>query len=237
LSNIPGRRISHEIRQILSEDDPLLSLDRLRDLDVLTAIHSDLVFNASVREDFCRAKQTISWFNLLYTHEEYRSWFIYLLALVEHMKPKKIIAICQRLGLTDENVRNILTARARVNAILRELVMIRMKSPSSVVKVLDKAVLEEMLFAMSKTKSTEVREMISSYITSLRSYKPPVTGKDLMAVGFKKGKLLGDTLRLIRDKGLNGEIKDFKQAIAFAKKRLEEPGNLKNHRVDEQPPI
>jgi tRNA nucleotidyltransferase (CCA-adding enzyme) len=94
-----------------------------------------------------------------------------------------------------------------------------------------------MLFAMSKTKSTEVREMISSYITSLRSYKPPVTGKDLMAVGFKKGKLLGDTLRLIRDKGLNGEIKDFKQAIAFAKKRLEEPGNLKNHRVDEQPPI
>ncbi|MGO9147680.1 MAG: CBS domain-containing protein [Desulfomonilia bacterium] len=237
LSNIPGRRISHEIRQILSEEDPLLSLDRLRDLDVLTAIHPDLVFNASVREDFCRAKQTISWFDLLYTHEEYRSWFIYLLALVEHMKPKKIIAICQRLGLTDENVRNILAARARVNAILRELVMIRTKSPSSVVKVLDKAVLEEMLFAMSKTKSTVVREMISSYITSLRSYKPPVTGKDLMAVGFKKGKLLGDTLRLIRDKGLNGEIKDFKQAIAFAKKRIEEPGNMKNHRVDEQPPI
>ena len=30
LSNIPGRRISHEIRQILSEDDPLESLERLQ---------------------------------------------------------------------------------------------------------------------------------------------------------------------------------------------------------------
>ena len=119
LSNIPGRRILHEIRQILSEDDPLPSLDRLRELEVLTAIHPDIVFNTAIKDDFARVKQTISWFNLLYTHEDYRPWFIYLLALVEHMKPKKIIAICSRLGLTDENMRNILTARARVNAILK----------------------------------------------------------------------------------------------------------------------
>ena len=237
LSNIPGRRILHEIRQILSEDDPLPSLERLRELEVLTAIHPDIVFNTTIKDDFARAKQTISWFNLLYTHEDYRPWFIYLLALVEHMKPKKIIAICGRLGLTDENVRNILTARTRVNAILKELVMLRKKSPSSVVKVLEKAPLEEMLYAMSKTKGAEIKEMVSSFITSWRSYKPPVTGKDLIALGFKKGKLLGDTLRLIRDKGLNNEIKDFKQAIAFARKRLDEPGNTKNHRVDEQSPI
>jgi tRNA nucleotidyltransferase (CCA-adding enzyme) len=143
---------------------------------------------------------------------------------VEHTKPKKIIAICGRLGLTDENVRNILTARTRVNSILRELIILQKKSPSSVVKVLEKASLEEMLYAMSKTKGPEIKEMISSFITSWRSYKPPVTGKDLIAIGFKKGKLLGDTLRLIRDKGLNGEIKDFKQAIAFARKSLDEPG-------------
>lgn len=222
LSNIPGRRISHEIRQILSEDDPLLSLERLRELDVLTAVHPDLVFNAAMKDDFARVKQTISWFSLLYTHEEFRSWFIYLLALVEHMKPKKIIAICGRLGLTDENVRNILTARTRVNSILRELVMIQSKTPSAVVRVLEKAALDEMLFAMSKTKSPELKEMISSYITAWRMYKAPVTGKDLIAFGYKKGRKLGGALRLIRDKGLNGEIKDFKDAMKFASKLLEE---------------
>jgi hypothetical protein len=58
-----------------------------------------------------------------------------------------------------------------------------------------------------------------------------------MAVGFKKGRLLGDALRLIRDKGLNGELKDFKDAIAFARTLLEGWQAVKNHRVDEQPPI
>ena len=74
----------------------------------------------------------------------------------------------------------------------------------------------------SKTKSPEVREMISTYITTWRSYKPPVSGKDLIAMGFEKGKFLGDTLKLIRDKGLNGEIRDFSEATAFAARRLSE---------------
>ncbi|HWR68000.1 MAG TPA: CBS domain-containing protein, partial [Desulfomonilia bacterium] len=233
LGSIPGRRLSHEMRQILSEEDPIPGLDRLRELEVLGAIHPDILFNAAIREDFARVKQTISWFNLLYTHEQYRSWFIYLLALVEQMKPKKIIAICQRLGLTDENVRNILTARARVNAVLRDLATAEKKTPAVVVKVLEKARLEEVLFAMSKTKSPEIKERISSYITTWRSYKPPVTGKDLIAFGYRKGKKLGDALRLIRDKGLNGEIRDFKDAMKLARKLIEEPERPEHQSLDE----
>jgi len=233
LSSIPGRRISHEIRQILSEDDPVPGLERLKELEVLSAIHPDIILNAAIREDFARVKQTISWFDLLYTHEQYRSWFIYLLALVEQMKPKKIIAICQRLGLTDENVRNILTARSRVNALLRDLATSERKTPAVVVRSLEKARLEEVLYAMSKTKSPEIKELISSYITTWRAYKPPVTGKDLIGLGFRKGKRLGDALRLIRDMGLNGEIKDFKDAMKLARKMLDEHERQDNQNLDE----
>ncbi len=223
LGNIPGRRLSYEIRQILSEDDPLQGFERLRELGVLPAIHPDLIFNAAIKENFARVRQTISWFNLLYTHENYRSWLVYLLAMVDHMKPKKIISICGRLGLTDENIRNILTAKAKVDNVLKELTgNNRKRSPSFVVNTFDKTRIEEILFAMSKAKSAYVKEMISSYITTWRSYKPPVKGKDLLAVGFKKGKYLGDSIRLIRDKGLNGEIRDFSEAIAFARKLLDE---------------
>jgi tRNA nucleotidyltransferase (CCA-adding enzyme) len=91
-----------------------------------------------------------------------------------------------------------------------------------VVRILDGARLEEVFFAMSKTRSPEVKELISAYITTWRSYKPPVSGRDLLAMGFEKGKFLGDTLRLIRDKGLNGEIRDFSEAAAFAIEKLEE---------------
>jgi len=73
---------------------------------------------------------------------------------------------------------------------------------------------------MSKTRSPEVKAMISSYITTWRYYKPPVTGNDLLSIGFARGKYLGDCLRLIRDKGLNGEIKDFNEAVSFAQTML-----------------
>ncbi|HDP25358.1 MAG TPA: CBS domain-containing protein [Deltaproteobacteria bacterium] len=232
LRSIPGRRISHEIQQILSEDDPLPALERLRDLGVLSAIHPDLVLSEGIRENFTHVRETLLWFNLLYTRESYRSWFIYLLALVDHMKPKKVIDICHRLGLTDENVRNILTSRAKGHAALKEFAAIRERKPSLVVQILEKLGIEETLFSMSKTRSPEVKEMISSYITSWRSYKPPVTGRDLHALGFRKGKALGNCLRLIREKGLNGEIKDFKEAVSFARSLLQEASS--NQTVDEQ---
>jgi tRNA nucleotidyltransferase (CCA-adding enzyme) len=221
LGNIPGTRLSFEFRQILSEEDPVPSLDRLRELGVLYAIHPDLIFNGVIKENFAWVRQTISWFNLLYTHEVYRSWLVYLLAMVDHMKPKKIVSIGQRLGLTNDTINNLLLARARVNAILKKLSSKSSKSPSFVVNTLEKAGIEECLFAMSKTRTADTQELISSYITTWRSYKPPVTGKDLLAIGFKKGKHLGDCLRVIRDKALNGELKDFSEAIAFAGKLLE----------------
>ena len=222
LRSVPGRRISYEIRQILSEDHPIRGMERLRELGVLNAVHPGLAFGPQVRDYFVRVKETLLWFNMLFTHEAYRPWFVYLLALVDQMKPRKIIEICHRLGLTDEEVRAILSSQAKAHAVLRDLVSVRPVTPSEVVKILEGVRLEEILFAMSKTRSPEVKEMISAYITTWRSYKPPISGRDLLAMGFEKGKFLGDTLKLIRDKGLNGEIRDFSEATAFAARRLSE---------------
>ena len=221
LRDIPGRRLSHEIRQMLSEDDPIKGMDRLREMGVLSAIHPDLLFNSAVKDYFVRIRETLMWFNLLYTHEICRSWFIYLLALIDHMKPKKIIAICERLGLTSEEIRRILSAKSNVNNILKEFVAVQELRPSDAVQTLGKGRIEEILYAMSKTRSPEVKEMISTHITTWRYYKPPVTGKDLISIGFTRGKHLGDCLRMIRDKGLNGEIRDFKDAVAFARAMLQ----------------
>ena len=220
LRSVPGRRISHEIRQMLSEDNPIQGMERLRELGVLTAIHPGLTVSPQVREYFERVRETLLWFAMLYTGESYRSWFVYLLALVDQTKPRRIIEICQRLGLTDTEVRAILSSRAKVHAILGRLLSAGSIRPSDAVKVLEDARLEEILFAMSKTRSPEVRAVISAYITTWRSYKPPVSGRDLLALGFEKGKFLGETLRLIRDKGLNGEIRDFSEAVACAKEML-----------------
>ena len=87
-------------------------------------------------------------------------------------------------------------------------------------QTIEGASLEVILFAMSKTRSREVKEKISSYVTTWRHYRPPVTGQDLIAIGFRQGRFLGDCLKSIREKGLNGEIRDFSEALAFAREFL-----------------
>jgi len=216
LRNIPTKRISHEIKQLLSEDDPIVCMERLRDLGILTAINPEIVFNPSIKDGFNQIKETISWFNLLYTGESYRPWFIYLLSLIENMKPKKIVSSCKSLGLMDDTPHSLLKSRTKANWMLKELVKGQPCPPSCIAAILETGTLEEILYAMSKTKGTDIKAAISTYITTLRFYKPPLTGKDLLEIGFIKGKFLGDCLRLIRDKGLNGEIRDFNEAITFA---------------------
>jgi tRNA nucleotidyltransferase (CCA-adding enzyme) len=217
LRNIPGRRIFHEIRQILSEDDPIKCMERLRDLGVPEAIHPALAYSVHVAENFQQVRETISWFKLLYTHETVRPWFIYILALTDQMKPKSIITITESLGLTRNDARELLASKNKVFEIYREFATTKDHSPAWVVNTLEEASLEEILFAMSKARGPEIKEMISAYITTWRHYKPPVKGIDLIAIGFSQGKYLGACLKQIRDKGLNGEIKDYSEAIAFAR--------------------
>ena len=232
LGSVFGGRISREIRQMLGEDDPAKGLERLAGLGVLTAIHPDFQFLPAMKDCFARVRETLLWFTMLFTHDEYRSWLVYLLGLVDQMKTRKIVDICRRLGITDEEIRALLDSQTKVQEILKGFAAARTLKPSGVVKLLEGASLEVVLFAMSKTRSSAVKELISSYITAWRSYRPPVSGKDLLAAGFARGRYLGGTLRLIREKGLDGELKDHREAMEFARARLQEAPAPKQ-RVDE----
>jgi poly(A) polymerase len=52
--------------------------------------------------------------------------------------------------------------------------------------------------------------------------KPPrlVNGNDLIAIGSRPGKLLGELLRVIEDAQLEGQLKTKEEALAFAKERI-----------------
>ncbi|HEY9161711.1 MAG TPA: CBS domain-containing protein [Desulfomonilia bacterium] len=220
LNGIPGRRIFHEIGQILSENDPLPSMERLKDLGVLEAIHKGIIYNEQTAELFMHVKETLSWFNLLYTHERLRPWFVFIMALTDQMKPKTIIAIGESLGVGKEEIRQLLASKTAAFEIFKAFAIEKERTPAWVVNTVEGASLEEILFVMSKTRSLDMKERISSFITSWRHYKPPVTGKDLIELGFKQNKQLGVCLKEIRDRGLNGEIKDYNEAMLFAGKML-----------------
>ncbi|MCD6281641.1 MAG: CBS domain-containing protein [Deltaproteobacteria bacterium] len=221
LKEVSSRRIFHELRQILSEENPVVCMDRLKELGILNAMHSDLDFNSSKRDLFLSIKETLTWFNLLYTHETVQSWALYALALIGSMKSSRAVSLLKSLGLEPREIRKVLASRDTVLAILKEFAKKGPKRPSWVARLLEGKDIGDILYAMARTKSPDVKKMISSYITMWRNYKPPVTGKDLISIGFSEGKELGECITIIKEKGLNGEIRNAKEALEFARKFLD----------------
>ncbi len=220
LRNIPGRRIFHEMRQILQEEDPIRCMERLQELKVLEAIYPDLVFDEQMREAFSAVRETLLWFRLLYTHEKIRVWFLYFLAMTESMDPQPVMALGDAFGLRREDSEILLGSREKVREIMRKMASRPEMLPSQAVEVLGKASLEEILYAMSRCRSANFKKIFSTYVTTWRNYRPPVSGRDLLAIGFSRNPNLGACLKEIRDRGLNGEIRDFAGAMAFAQAYL-----------------
>jgi len=216
LRNIPGQRIFHEMRQILQEEDPVRCLERLQELKVLEAIHPDLIFDERMREEFTSVQETLLWFRLLYTHEKIRVWFLYFLVLTETMNTPTVRTLGDAFGLRGEDSEILLCSREKVREIMKKLALSPEVLPSLAVDILEEASLEEILYAMSRSRPGNFKKIFSTYITTWRNYRPPVSGHDLLAIGFSQDRKLGDCLKEIRARGLNGEIRDFSGAMDFA---------------------
>ncbi len=224
LRHIPGRRIFHEMRQILQEENPVPILERLQELKVLEAIHPDLVFDRRNREEFSSLRETLLWFRLLYTHEKIRAWFIYFLAWTESMNPRTVMALGDALGLRREDGEMLLASRERARNMMKSLALEPELRPAQVVGILEDASLEELLYAMSRSRAETFKKIFSTYVTTWRNYRPLVRGTDLLAIGFSQGRNLGRCLTEIRNRGLNGEIRDFASAMDFARAWLGRAG-------------
>jgi len=78
--------------------------------------------------------------------------------------------------------------------------------PSPITASLSHFSIEALLFMMARTTREETRMAISEYITTLRHVKPLLTGKDLIAMGYKPGPLFGKILAALREARLDGKV-------------------------------
>ena len=59
------------------------------------------------------------------------------------------------------------------------------------------------------------RRMIWQYLTQWQLVKSPLTGKDLMELGYASGKQMGEILQLLRFATIDREIQTKENAIAY----------------------
>ena len=76
---------------------------------------------------------------------------------------------------------------------------------------------EAMLFIMAKTRSEELKKIISNYITYVDTFKPAFTGKDLQKMGVQEGPVYREILDALKEAKIDMSLKTKEEEINFIK--------------------
>lgn len=226
---INGRRLFHELKLILMEEDPLKAMQRMEELGILRALSPMFRWTKEHARIFEDINNTIAWYNLLFLEEPIASWKIYWHGLTHHLDMDKLRSLYNRFEMDEKEHIRMLSQREALEGLIKRLITGR-PSNYEIYQLLSSYDNETMLYIMAKVKSEKLRRMISNYFTKLKYIKPQLRGKDLINMGFKPGPIFGDILEAALEARLNGLVRSKEDEIEFVKERFK--GELQNEAKD-----
>lgn len=212
-------RFFHELKLILSEDDPLPALKRMAAFKLFPFLWPDLRPNLKIDRRFdhalTQANQAIAWFRLLYLPEPVETWMVYLLAILSRSRTKELISFCHRFDLTPKQRRKLILQKTEVEKIAQTMHQRSTLKPSEIYWLLIDLQPEGWLYLMTIARKRFIQQAVSLFVTQLRKAKPLVSGDELKSLGYIPGPQFRAMLNHLIERQLDGEISTHPQAIAF----------------------
>ena len=224
VKKVGGARILSELMQILDEPRVVPALQRLEQFELLALIDRRLRFDHERRGLLIAAERACSWFDLLYTGEEYRRWLVYLLCLFDRVAEKSGARLGEWLGLAPKDQRLLSQQRLRARHLLKTF----RKTARGTEQIRNSDLYhwfaglstEVILYLMARSDSEQVRQWISLYMTDLRRRRVLLNGRDLIALGLTPGRRFQEIFASLLDARLNGEVRSRADEIALVRTRF-----------------
>jgi len=230
---LSGPRVLDELRNILEEDIAPRAVNSLHELGLLAIIDEGLTWNAD-REAFLeRARETLTWHDLLYAGEKAEGWLVLFLALTDPLDEARLSALIKRLFISSRKRLAVLGARAEGKRALHLIDSGAVKLNSGLYRTLKPLPIEIIIYLLAKAEKDETRKALSTYMTKLRYAKAELTGADLKKLGVKEGPFMGKALAALLEGRLDGTIKsveDEKEAIGKLLAGVKGKGGLKKRK-------
>ncbi|MDX2480045.1 MAG: CBS domain-containing protein [Desulfuromusa sp.] len=224
VQKISGLRILHELEQILDEPRVVPALARLDQFDLLKFIDPQLHFEQQTASLFVAAERASSWFDLLYTGENYRRWLLYLFCLFDNLSSKEVSRVSAWLGVPPQDRVLLLEQLPKAQQLLKMIQQRRNRRTdpknSEIYFWFNGLSMEVVLYLMARSDSEKLRKWISLYMTTLRIEKVVLSGDDLISIGFPPGKYFQDIFALLLNARLNLEINTREEEILLVKKNF-----------------
>ncbi|MBW2704744.1 MAG: CBS domain-containing protein [Deltaproteobacteria bacterium] len=219
---LSGKRVFAELRLILQEENPVATIRRLNDFDLLKVIHPSIKFDKNLMAGLNSVKKVLSWHDLLFLEESYKKWIVYFLVLIRSCKSHISKEICRRFELKPEDEKILCAERFEADKCIFWLERNLAVSDSAIYRKLNGFKIESILFMMAVAKKKAVKKSISHFFTDLRRTQLSLKGRDLKKMGLKPGPVYRQVLEAVLDAKLDGTLKSKKDEIEFARRLLAE---------------
>jgi tRNA nucleotidyltransferase (CCA-adding enzyme) len=216
---LSGRRLTNELKLILSEEDPGPALRRLDEFGLLRFIHPQITYGPGMDRLLEEIRAVLAWHSLSFLGNGWSKWLVYLLALVEGLDAVALDECRRRLEFTPPLTAWLLEGRARAINAGQRLYRESDLKPSDIYHLLVDLDVEWLLFMMAKTQQEGTRRAISLFFRKLKEVKPALRGKDLVEMGIPSGPIYREILDRLLDGRLNGDLASREEEVAFVRSR------------------
>ena len=214
-----GPRFFSELRQILSEDNPIPALRRIAEFDLFQFLWPDLRPNLKIDRRFIhnltQASRAVSWYKLMYLDAKIETWKVYLLAIMSRSRIKEMINFCQRFELPEKLEKSLLRQKSEADRIAKEMLHRRSMKPSEIYWLLQELDTEGLLYLMSIARKKHIQKAVSQFVTQLENVQPLISGVDLQQKGYTPGPEFRTMLNHVIEAQLDGKVDSHLEALQF----------------------
>ncbi|MBI4002243.1 MAG: CBS domain-containing protein, partial [Nitrospira defluvii] len=204
---LSGQRLLDELRLLFSERTPRHAVRRLADLDLLRFVHAKLAWSSRLDRRLIEVEEALDWYRFSCLDRAISRWLVYAMALAEVLPEPAVHEVLERFPFTEAERTAINAARFLTQQVCRQLSRRPLLRPSETVRLLTGLSDETLVFLLAKNKSESAKRQISAYLTTYRTVKPALTGKELKALGIAPGPLYSTILARLTEARLDGEVK------------------------------
>ena len=215
---LSGPRLRNEIMLLLGEKDPRRTIRRMARLGLLRFLHPRLALTSSTEAVLTKTPKMLSWWNRRFPNRPVDRALVYFMALLDCSSSAATDTTLTRMVFPNQQADKVRMVKQRLASTLRVLAKRRSLKPSQAYRLFVGLPDEGLILLAAKAGSTDVKRLLSAYITTYQHVKPSLTGEDLKKMGLKPGPLYRKILDRLLDARLNGEATSEADERDMAKK-------------------
>ena len=218
LVELSGRRLTNELKLILSEENPAPAIRRMNEYKLLPFLHPEISYGPAMERLLEEIRSVLAWYDLSFIRNGCQRWLVYLLAFTDTIDPRGLEEFCLRMEFPPRLSTWLLESRAKAISVGQGFYRKAKLKASEIYHLLEDLDSEWLLFVMAKTQQEETRRAISLYFRNLKEVRPDLRGKDLKDMGISPGPIYRKILDSLLDGRLNGELTSREEEVDFVQR-------------------